>query len=291
MVGKGQKTGGVGEFLHPVVMEARGGVVNLSDSFYGFPMILSSHTIFITGATSGFGRACALRFAREGAKLVLCGRRADRLHEIQAELGKERIHLLNFDISNRAATLAAIASLPAEFAKVDALVNNAGLALGGLTPADQCNLDDWERMVDTNIKGVLTCTHALLPGMVVRDSGHIVNIGSIAGTYPYPGGNVYGATKAFLAQFSLTLRADLLGKNIRVTNIEPGMAETEFSVVRFCGDTGKAGSVYAGMQPLTGEDIAEIIFWCLTQPKHVNINRVEVMPTMQAFSPFAVSRK
>lgn len=254
-------------------------------------MTLTDKTIFITGATSGFGRACAVRLAREGAQLVLCGRRAERLHEVQSELGKERVHVLPFDISKRAETLAAIASLPESFKNIDVLVNNAGLALGGLTPADRCNLDEWEQMIDTNIKGVLTCTHALLPGMVARDCGHIVNLGSIAGTYPYPGGNVYGSTKAFLKQFSLTLRADLLGKNIRVTNIEPGMAETEFSVVRFKGDTAKAGSVYAGMQPLTGDDIAGIIFWCITQPKHVNINSVEVMPTMQAFSPFAVSRK
>lgn len=146
-------------------------------------------------------------------------------------------------------------------------------------------------MVDTNIKGVMHCTHALLPGMLARNYGHIVNLSSIAGTYPYPGGNVYGATKAFITQFSLNLRADLLGKNIRVTNIEPGMCDTEFSTVRFHGDKAKADSIYAGMKPLSAEDIAQTIFWTITQPEHVNINRVEIMPVMQAFSAFAVNRK
>ncbi len=250
---------------------------------------LHNKTIFITGATSGFGHAFATRFAAEGARIVATGRRADRLEKLKNTLG-ECCHTLELDVTDKQAVLDAIANLPTPFSAVDVLINNAGLALG-LTKAPDTSLENWEQMVDTNIKGVLYCTHALLPGMAQRNSGHIVNLGSIAGTYPYPGGNVYGATKAFLKQFSLNLRADLLGKNIRVTNIEPGMAETEFSVVRFQGDTHKAGEVYSGMQPLTAEDIANTVLFCLTCPPHVNINAVEIMPTQQAFSAFAVHRE
>lgn len=252
-------------------------------------MTLNNKTIFITGATSGFGHAMALRFAAEGAKIVATGRRADRLAELKTTL-KDKVHTLALDVQDKQAVQNAIASLPAAFAQVEVLVNNAGLALG-FDPTPNTSLEEWEQMVDTNIKGVLYCTHTLLPQMVARDSGHIVNIGSIAGTYPYPGGNVYGSTKAFLKQFSLNLRADLLGKNIRVTNIEPGMVETEFSVVRFHGDEKKASSVYAGMKPLSAEDIANTVLFALTCPPHVNINAIEIMPTQQAFSPFAVSRK
>lgn len=251
--------------------------------------MLKNKTIFITGATSGFGLACARLFAEHGAKVIVTGRRQERLDALKTELG-DAAHAICLDVRDESAVRAAIAALPAPFAQVDILINNAGLALG-LDSYENLPMDKIRQMIDTNISGVLYCTHALLPGMAARDSGHIVNLGSIAGTYPYPGGNVYGATKAFIEQFSLNLRSDLLGKNIRVTNIEPGMCDTEFSSVRFDGDKTKADSVYAGMQPLTAEDIANTIFWCITQPAHVNINRVEVMPTMQAFSPFAVSRK
>ena len=185
---------------------------------------------------------------------------------------------------------AAITTLPEGFQDITALVNNAGLALG-LIPLEQQTSERYQQMIDTNISGTLHVTHALLPGMVARNAGHIINLGSIAGNYPYPGGGVYGASKAFINHFSLNLRADLLGKNIRVTCIEPGMADTEFSTVRFHGDKAEADAVYAGMQPLTSEDIAETVWWAASLPPHVNINRIEVMPTMQAFSPFAVARE
>ncbi len=249
---------------------------------------MQNKTVFITGATAGFGHAMAMRFAAEGARIVATGRRADRLDALKDVL-KDKVHTLTLDVRDKTAIQDSIANLPTVFAQVDVLVNNAGLALG-LNPAPSCSLDDWEQMIDTNIKGVLYCTHALLPQMVARDRGHIVNIGSIAGTYPYPGGNVYGATKAFLKQFSLNLRADVLGKNIRVTNIEPGMVETEFSVIRFGGDKAKADSLYANMKPLTAEDIANTVLFALSCPVHVNINSIEIMPTQQAFSPFAVAR-
>jgi NADP-dependent 3-hydroxy acid dehydrogenase YdfG len=253
--------------------------------------MLKNKTIFITGASSGFGLATARALVASGAKVVATGRRGERLAELTKELraAGDKIYPLVLDVRDRGAVNAAIAGLPLEFSKVDVLVNNAGLAIG-LSTFEQQNVDDLQQMVDTNINGVLNCTHALLPAMIAQNSGHIVNISSIAGTYPYPGGNVYGATKAFVTQFSLNLRADLLGKNIRVTNIEPGMAETEFSVVRFKGDGKKADDIYAGMQPLHAEDIAEAIIWAITRPAHVNVNRIEIMPTQQAFSPFAVSR-
>ncbi len=249
-----------------------------------------SQIAFITGATSGFGAACARLFAAHGWRLIICGRRQDRLEALRAELAETvPIHAVPLDVRDEAAVNAAVAALPAEFVEVDVLVNNAGLALG-LEPAHRCATDDWQRMVDTNIKGLLYCTRAILPGMVARDRGHIVNIGSVAGNYPYPGGNVYGATKAFVRQFSLNLRADLLGSRVRVTHIEPGLAETEFSLVRFKGENNKSAQVYAGTQPLRPEDIADIVYWAATRPAHVNINTLEVMPVSQAFAPFAISR-
>jgi NADP-dependent 3-hydroxy acid dehydrogenase YdfG len=184
----------------------------------------------------------------------------------------------------------AVVDLPADFRNVNVVVANAGLALG-LQPAHETEMSDWEEMVDTNIKGLLYTVRALLPGMVARDEGHVILIGSVAGDYPYPGGNVYGATKAFVKQFALNLRADLLGKNVRVTSIEPGMAETEFSLVRFKGDEDKAKTPYKGLQPMSADDIAETIFWSCTLPRHLNINRMQMMPVMQAFSPFAIHRK
>jgi 3-hydroxy acid dehydrogenase/malonic semialdehyde reductase len=183
-----------------------------------------------------------------------------------------------------------LAALPKEFQNITVLINNAGLALG-LEPAHKCWVDDWEQMVDTNIKGLLYFSHAILQGMVERNHGHIINLGSIAGNYPYPGGNVYAATKAFVRHFSLNLRADLLGTAIKVTNIEPGMSETEFSNVRFKGDNNKADSVYKGMQAITAEDIADTILWCINRPAHININTIEIMPVAQAFSPFSVKRE
>lgn len=251
--------------------------------------MLSNKTIFITGATAGFGLACVKLFIQNGAKIIAAGRRENRLEELKKEF-TDNIHTITLDVCDKTAVKMAIAELPDRFSQVDILLNNAGLALG-LSSFDQQPEDDLEQMVQTNIMGVIHCTHALLPAMLTRNNGHIVNLSSIAGTYPYPGGNVYGATKAFVTQFSLNLRADVLGKNIRITNIEPGMAETEFSVVRFAGDKNKADSIYSGMQPLTAQDIAETILWTLCRPAHVNINRVEIMPTQQAFSPFAVSRK
>ncbi|HQC72834.1 MAG TPA: SDR family oxidoreductase [Candidatus Competibacteraceae bacterium] len=249
-----------------------------------------SSIALITGATSGFGAACARRFAAAGWTLVLCGRRQERLELLRAELAMTvPVHTFALDVRDEAAVNAAIATLPAEFAAVDLLVNNAGLALG-LEPAQRCDMADWHTMIDTNIKGLLYCTRAILPGMIARDQGHIVNIGSVAGTYPYPGGNVYGASKAFVKQFSRNLRADLLGSRVRVSNLEPGMAESEFSQVRFKGDERQAAQVYAGTEPLRPEDIADIVFWVATRPAHVNINSVEVMPVCQAFAPFAVSR-
>ena len=247
-------------------------------------------TVLITGASSGFGAACARAFARLGWKLVLTARRSEILARLQLELAPlTPVHVITLDVRDRDAVAAAFASLPDGFCEVDLLVNNAGLALG-LEPAHKASLDDWDTMVDTNIKGVMYCTRALLPGMVARNRGHVVNIGSVAGNWPYPGGNVYGASKAFVQQFSRNLRADLLGTAVRVTNVEPGMAETEFSKVRFKGDDEQAHRIYAGTEPLLPEDIADIIVWVSTVPARVNINSVEVMSVSQSWGPLAVHR-
>ncbi len=244
----------------------------------------------ITGATSGFGKSCAARFSDSGWDLVLVGRRQERLEALKAEFEKKsRVHVIPMDVRNRAVVMDRLAHLPEPFQAVDVLINSAGLALG-LEPAHQADPDDWDTMVDTNIKGLMYCTRTILPGMVQRNRGHIINMGSVAGTYPYPGGNVYGATKAFVKQFSRNLRADILGANVRVTNIEPGMAQTEFSVVRFKGSASKADDVYQNTTPLTGDDIAQIVFFVTTLPEHININALEVMPVCQAWGPFAVHR-
>ncbi len=246
--------------------------------------------IFITGATAGFGRAMARRFAPDGAKIIGTGRRKNRLEELKQELGTN-FWPLPFDVGDRKQVERAISSLPPEFAAVDVLVNNAGGALG-LDPAYKANLDDWDAMVDANVKGVLYCTRALLPGMVERNRGHVINMGSSAAEWPYPGGNVYGATKAFVHQFSMNLRADLFGTEVRVTDVQPGLvAGTEFSEVRFKGDKKRAQSVYEGTQPLTAEDVAETVYWVATRPPHFNVNTIQIMPVGQAFGPLPVKKQ
>jgi NADP-dependent 3-hydroxy acid dehydrogenase YdfG len=251
---------------------------------------MSGKTIFITGASSGFGAACARMYAATGNRLILTARRVDALLKLQEELAEHAdIHIIPLDVRDRESVQGAIEALPEGFRAIDILINNAGLALG-LEPAHQVNLDDWDTMVDTNIKGVMYCTRFILPGMVERNSGHIVNISSTAGAWPYPGGNVYGGTKAFVTQFSRNLRCDLLGTGVRVTCIQPGMAETEFSTVRFKGDEDKAAGVYEGTAPLTAEDIAETVRWVTSQPPHVNVNTLELMSIDQAWGPFAIHR-
>ena len=247
-------------------------------------------TVLVTGATAGFGEATAERFARDGARLVVAGRRADRLEALARRLSATAsVHPLTLDVRDRAAVEKAIATLPADFARIDVLVNNAGLALG-LEPAHRASLDEWEQMIDTNNRGLVVMTRQVIPGMVERGRGHVVNLGSVAGTYPYPGGNVYGATKAFVHQFSLNLRADLVGSGVRVTCVEPGMADTEFSLVRFA-DAEKAKAVYQGVSPLLAADVADAVHWVVTRPPHVNVNVLEIMCEQQAFGPFAVKRR
>jgi 3-hydroxy acid dehydrogenase/malonic semialdehyde reductase len=247
--------------------------------------------ILVTGATAGFGRVIAARFAGTGARIIAAGRRAERLETLRTELGADRVLPLTLDVRDRAAVAAAIAGLPADWAEIDVCVNNAGLALG-LSGAQDADLDDWDAMVDTNIKGLMYVTRAVLPGMVARNRGHIINIGSTAGEFPYPGGNVYGASKAFVRHFSLNLRADLWGTKVRVTDIEPGLVGgTEFSKVRFHGDDAKAAGIYAGAEPLTPDDIAEAVHWCATLPARVNINTLQMMPVGQAFGPLRVHKE
>ncbi len=248
-------------------------------------------TTVITGATSGFGRSCAERFAEEGWKLVLIGRRAKRLEEMWKELSvKTDILTITLDVQDRGKVFKTFESLPVDFSKIDVLVNNAGLAMG-LAPAFKADINDWDTMIDTNIKGLVYCTRALLPAMVKRNAGQIINIGSISGNWPYPGGNVYGATKAFVQQFSRNLRADLHGTKIRVTNLEPGIAETEFSIVRFKGDEERAGKVYKDIQALKAGDISDIVWWIANTPEHINVNQIEVMPTCQTWGPLKIHRE
>lgn len=252
------------------------------------PYDLTDRIALVTGATSGIGAACVDALVGAGARVVAAARRADRLDAL-ASRHAGRVHPLVLDVRERAAVEASLATLPAAWSAVEVLVNNAGLALG-LEPAQRASVDEWQTMIDTNCTGLVVVTRALLPGMVERGRGHVVNVASVAGTYPYPGGNVYGATKAFVRQFTLNLKADLIGTGVRATSVEPGMVETEFSLVRFSGDAGKAKQVYQGMQPLGPEDVADAILWCVTRPAHVNVNALELMPERQAFSPFAVKR-
>ena len=244
----------------------------------------------VTGASSGLGEAIARRYAAAGVRVIATARRGERLTSLVDDFDDDLIFLSVLDVRDRVAIERLVASLPPAFTEVDVLVNNAGLALG-LEPAQEASLDDWEQMIETNCTGLVYLTRAILPGMVARRRGHVVNMGSVAATYPYPGGNVYGATKAFVRQFSLGLRADLHGTGVRVTCIEPGMiGGTEFSEVRFGGDAERAATVYAGTQPLTPDDIAAAVEWVTTQPEHVNVNLVELMPVAQSFGPLPVDR-
>lgn len=245
-------------------------------------------TILISGATAGFGTATARRFAAAGWRVIGTGRRAGRLQALKDELGAA-FEPAAFDITDEAAMLAALDALPAPFKTVDVLVNNAGLALG-TSPAPQTKLSDWRTMIDTNVTGLVTLTHHLLPGLIER-RGAIVNIASVASNWPYSGGNVYGATKAFVRQFSLGLRSDLHGKGVRVTSIEPGLCESEFTLVRTGGDQAAYDAVYKGANPLQPQDIADTIFWVATQPPHVNVNSIELMPVSQSFAGFQIHRE
>lgn len=245
--------------------------------------------VFITGATAGFGAAMARIFACNGHKVLIAGRREDRLDALAFELGPN-VRTVPLDVTDKAAIHAALAALPAGWREIDVLINNAGLALG-IKPAQEAVLEDWETMIATNCSGLVTMTRAVLPGMVARNSGLVINLGSVAGHYPYPGGNVYGATKAFVEQFTLNLRADLVGTGVRATNLAPGLCGgTEFSNVRFKGDDAAAAKVYEGTTPLSAEDIAATAYWIATLPPHVNVNLIELMPTCQGFSPFAIKR-
>ena len=246
--------------------------------------------VLITGASAGFGKALAERLVANGHRVIGCARRLDKLNALADTLGEAFLPVV-MDVSDTAAIPQIIADLPANFSRIDVLVNNAGLALG-TEPAQNASLDDWMRMTDTNIKGLMAVTHAVLPAMVARDSGYIINVGSIAGSWPYFGGNVYGATKAFVKQFSLNLRADLIGTQVRVTNLEPGnVAGTEFSNVRYHGDDDKAAKVYDGFKTMTGEDIGDILLWLIESPAHINVNRLEVMPVAQTYNGLTIAKQ
>ncbi|BAI97422.1 NADP-dependent 3-hydroxy acid dehydrogenase [Sphingobium sp. TA15] len=245
-------------------------------------------TALITGATAGIGAASARRFTGAGWKVIVTGRRAERLDALVAELGADKAHAVSFDMRDEAAIDAALAALPPDFADVDLLINNAGLALG-TAPAQQADLDQWRQMIDTNITGLVTITRKLLPRLIER-KGAIINLSSVAATYPYAGGNVYGGTKAFVSQFSLGLRSDLHGTGVRVTSIEPGMVETEFTLVR-TGSQAASDALYGSANPMTAEDIAETLFWVASRPPHLNLNRIELMPVSQSFAGFQVARE
>ena len=246
--------------------------------------------VFITGASAGFGAAMARTFVRGGHRVIVSGRREERLQALAAELGESALPLV-LDVSDKASIASAIASLPAAWSQIDVLINNAGLALG-TAPAHEASLDDWETMIATNCSGLVAMTRAVLPAMVARGAGLVINLGSVAGHMPYPGGNVYGATKAFVDHFTLNLRADLVGTGVRATNIAPGLCGgTEFSNVRFKGDDAAAAKVYEGTEPLTADDIANTAYWIATLPPHININQIEIMPTCQGFSPLTIKRK
>ncbi|OOS00670.1 NADP-dependent 3-hydroxy acid dehydrogenase [Canicola haemoglobinophilus] len=246
-------------------------------------------TILVTGASSGFGKAICQKFVQAGYQVIGAARRLDKLALLEEELGTS-FYPLEMDISDPNKIQTALSSLPSSWQDIELLVNNAGLALG-LEPAHQANFADWQTMINTNVTGLVYLTRQILPTMVERNKGHVINMGSIAGTYAYPGGNVYGATKAFVEQFSLNLRADLAGTAIRVTNVEPGLCGgTEFSNLRFKGDNAKAANVYQGVEYIQPEDIANTVLWIYQQPAHVNINRIEIMPVAQSFSALSIKR-
>ena len=246
--------------------------------------------VLITGASAGFGKALAERLVAKGHRVIGCARRLDKLNALADTLGEAFLPVV-MDVSDTASIPQIIADLPDDFKEIDVLVNNAGLALG-TNSAQESSLDDWMRMVDTNIKGLIALTHAVLPAMVARDSGYIINLGSIAGNWPYYGGNVYGGTKAFVKQFSLNLRADLVGTQVRVTNLEPGsVAGTEFSNVRYHGDDNKAAEVYDGFKNMTGDDIGDILLWLIESPAHINVNRLEVMPVAQTYNGLTIAKQ
>ena len=246
--------------------------------------------VFITGASSGFGAAMARTFVQNGHQVVISARRQDRLDALAAELGHMALPM-QMDVTSKHSIDEALSMMPQSWRPIDVLINNAGLALG-TEPAQQASLDEWETMIDTNCRGLVTMTRALLPAMVERGSGLIINLGSVAGHYPYPGGNVYGATKAFVEQFTLNLRADLAGTGVRATNIAPGLCSgTEFSNVRMRGDDAAAAKVYQGTDALTPADIAATAYWIATLPPHININNIEMMPTCQGFAPFNIVRQ
>jgi serine 3-dehydrogenase (NADP+) len=245
-------------------------------------------TVLITGATSGFGKAAVAAFAGAGWRIVATGRRKERLDALVSELGRERVHAAHFDVRDEAARDRALDALPEHFRDVDLLINNAGLALG-TNPAQTADLAQWKTMIDTNVTALASLTHKLLPNLIAR-RGAIINVSSVAANYPYPGGNVYGGTKAFVKQFSLGLRSDLHGTGVRVTSIEPGMAETEFTLVRTSGNQKASDTLYSGVTPMTGEDIAKTMLWVAELPPHLNINRIEMMPVNQSFSAFQIAR-
>lgn len=249
---------------------------------------MKTKTALITGATSGFGAAAARRFAKAGWKVIATGRRAERLQKLVDELGADKVHAAAFDMRKPDEIDKALAALPAGFRDIDLLINNAGLALG-TAPAQKASLDQWNQMIETNVTGLATMTHRMLPKLIER-KGAVINISSVAASYPYPGGNVYGGTKSFVVQFSLGLRSDLHGTGVRVTSVEPGMAETEFTLVRTNGNKEASEKLYKGANPMTAEDIAETLFWIASLPPHLNINRIELMPVNQSFSPFQVYR-
>jgi 3-hydroxy acid dehydrogenase / malonic semialdehyde reductase len=245
--------------------------------------------ILVTGATAGYGEAIARRFLQSGNKVVACARRKQKLDELEREFHGS-VYGITLDITKRYEVEEKLSNLPAEFSQVDVLVNNAGLALG-TERVQNAKLDDWETMIDTNIKGLLYCTAVIAPTMVARNRGHIVNMGSVAGEFAYPGGNIYCSSKAFVHHFSMSLKADLLGTAVRVTNIEPGLSGgTEFSTIRFKGDQAKADAVYEGTKPLTADDIAEAVYWACNLPDHVNINYLSMMPVCQAPGPLLIER-
>jgi len=245
--------------------------------------------ILITGASAGFGKAMARKFVNNGHRVIATARRIDLLDALHKELGANLLPVV-MDVTDRASITLAFTQLPIEWTPIDVLVNNAGLALG-TEPAQQCSLDEWTTMIDTNAKGLVTVTHAILPDMVARDAGLIINLGSVAGNTPYPGGNVYGATKAFVEQFTRNLRADLVGTGVRATNIAPGLCGgTEFSNVRYRGNDNAAAKVYEGTVPLTADDIAETAYWIATLPPHVNITHIDMMPTCQGYGALNIKR-